>query len=166
MGGRGSGWQGERKTTVEAGLILDIKKLVAMGALVPGAYRRGSLTSRCGSEFEYELVQLRQDGTRTLWFSDRGSDGKQFMSLHGHARSPPCLITAVGAGGSSAQIKKIRVSKLYLPPGATQFASRKAYNLTYRSSRRAVGENDQKSFGVAWPSDLPVAANTAGGSQG
>jgi hypothetical protein len=52
MGGRGSGWQGERKTTVEAGLILDIKKLVAIGALVPGAYRRGSLTSQCdGSEF-------------------------------------------------------------------------------------------------------------------
>jgi hypothetical protein len=30
-------------------------------------------------------------------------------------------------------IKKIRVAKLYLPPGATQFASRKAHDLTYRS---------------------------------
>jgi hypothetical protein len=36
VGGHGSGWQGERKTTVEEGLVLDIKVLVAIGALVPG----------------------------------------------------------------------------------------------------------------------------------
>jgi hypothetical protein len=30
-------------------------------------------------------------------------------------------------------ITKIRVAKLYLPPSTTQFASRKAHDLTYRS---------------------------------
>ena len=33
-------------------------------------------------------------------------------------------------------IKKIRVAKLYLPPGATTFASRQAYGLTYRSCQK------------------------------
>jgi hypothetical protein len=33
-------------------------------------------------------------------------------------------------------IKKIRASKLYLPPGATTFASRQVYGLTYRSCQR------------------------------
>jgi hypothetical protein len=32
-------------------------------------------------------------------------------------------------------IKKIRVAKLHLSPGATQLASRKAHSLTYRSSQ-------------------------------
>jgi hypothetical protein len=49
MGGTGSGWQGERKTTVEEGLILDIKDLDAMGALVPRS-RKGSLSWRSAAE--------------------------------------------------------------------------------------------------------------------
>jgi hypothetical protein len=104
MGGRGSGWQGERKTTVETGLILDIKKLVAMGARVPGAYRRGSLTWQCdGSEFEYEL-ELRQDGTGSLFLRCVGP-GQQFF-VTGFRYAPPCPITAAGGGGSSVRSRK------------------------------------------------------------
>jgi hypothetical protein len=133
MGGRGSGWQGERKTTVETGLILDIKKLVAMGARVPGAYRRGSLTWQCdGSEFEYEL-ELRQDGTGSLFLRCVGP-GQQFCHWVSLCSTVPHY------GGRRwwfiCPIKKIRVAKLYLPPGATTFASRQAYSLTYRSCQR------------------------------
>ena len=142
MGGRGSGWQGERKTTVEAGLILDIKKLVAMGALVPGAYRRGSLTSRCGSEFEYES-ELRQDGTGSLFLRCVGP-GQQFCHWVSLCSTVPHY------GGRRwwfiCPIKKIRVSKLYLPPGATQFASRKAYDLTYRSVQESGWRKRSEKF--------------------
>jgi hypothetical protein len=134
MGGRGSGgWARERKTTVEVGLILDIKKLVAMRALVPGAYRRGSLTCRCdGSEFEYES-ELRQDGTGSLFLRCVGP-GQQFCHWVSLRSTVPHY------GGRRwwfiCPIKKIRVAKLYLPPGATTFASRQAYSLTYRSCQR------------------------------
>jgi hypothetical protein len=130
MGGRGSGWQRERKTTVEEGLILDIKVLVAKGALVPGAYRRGSLTWQCdGSEFEYES-ELRQDGTGSLFLRCVGP-GQQFCHWVSLCSTVPHY------GGRRwwfiCPIKKIRVAKLYLPSGARTFASRGAYSLTYRS---------------------------------
>jgi hypothetical protein len=133
MGGRGSGWRGERKTTVEEGLVLNIKGLVAMGALVPGAYRRGSLTWQCdGSEFEYEL-ELRQDGTGSLFLRCVGP-GQQFCHWVSLCSTVPHY------GGRRwwfiCPIKKTRVAKLYLPPGATTFASRQAYSLTYRSCQR------------------------------
>ena len=133
MGGRGSGWQGERKTTVEEGLTLDIKVLVAMGALVHGAYRRGSLTRQCdGSEFEYES-ELRRDGTGSLFLRCVGA-GQQFCHWVSLCSTVPHY------GGRRwwfiCPVKKIRVAKLYLPPGATTFASRQVYSLTYRSCQR------------------------------
>jgi hypothetical protein len=133
VGGYRSGWQRERKTTVEKGLTLDIKVLVAMGALVPGAYRRGSLTRQCdGSEFEYES-ELRQDGTGSLFLRCVGP-GQQFCHWVSLCSTVPHY------GGRRwwfiCPIKKIRVAKLYLPPGATTFASRQTYSLTYRSCQR------------------------------
>jgi hypothetical protein len=133
MGGTGSGWQGQRKTTVEEGLTLDVKDLVAKGALVPGAYRRGSLTWQGdGSEFEYES-ELRQDGTGSLFLRCVGP-GQQFCHWVSLCSTVPHY------GGRRwwfiCPIKKIRVAKLYLPPGTTTFASRKAYSLTYRSCQR------------------------------
>jgi hypothetical protein len=133
MGGRGSGWQRQRKTTVEEGLVLDVKVLVAIGALVPGAYRRGSLTCQYdGCEFEYES-ELRQDGTGFLFLRCVGP-GQQFCHWVSLCSTLPHY------GGRRwwfiCPIKKIRVAKLYLPPGATTFASRQAYSLTYRSCQR------------------------------
>jgi hypothetical protein len=43
-------------------------------------------------------------------------------------------------------IKKIRVAKLFLPPGATQFASRKAHDLTYRSCRQSGWRKRSEKF--------------------
>jgi hypothetical protein len=133
MGGTGSGGRRERKTTVEESLILDIKDLVAKGALVPGAYHRGSLAWQCdGSEFEYES-ELRQDGTGSLFLRRVGPD-QQFCHWVSLCSTVPHY------GGRRwwfiCPVKKIRVAKLYLPPGATTFASRQAYGLTYRSCQR------------------------------
>jgi hypothetical protein len=133
MGGTGSGWQRTRKLTVGEGLTLAVKDLVAKGALVPGAYRRGSLTWQCdGSEFEYES-ELRQDGTGSLFLRCVGP-GQQFCHWVSLCSTVPHY------GGRRwwfiCPIKKIRVAKLYLPPGTTTFASRKAYSLTYRSCQR------------------------------
>jgi hypothetical protein len=143
MGGRGSGWQRQRKTTVEEGLILDIKHLVAIGALVPGAYRRGSLTGQCdGSEFEYES-ELRQDGTGSLFLRCVGP-GQQFCHWVSLCSTVPHY------GGRRwwfiCPVKKIRIAKLCLPPGAITFASRQAYSLTYRSCRQSGWRKRSEKF--------------------
>ena len=42
-------------------------------------------------------------------------------------------------------IKKTRVAKLYLPPGATRFGSRKAHDLTYTSCQESgAGERSDR----------------------
>jgi hypothetical protein len=124
MGGMGSGWQGFKKDVVDDCMVLSIKALVCERVLVPGAYRRGSLTWQCdGSEFEYES-ELRQDGTGSLFLRCVGP-GQQFCHWVSLCSTVPHY------GGRRwwfiCPIKKIRVAKLYLPPGARTFASRQAY---------------------------------------
>ena len=135
MGGRGSGWQRERKTTVQAGLILDVKKLVAIGALKPG-WRKGSLSWRSGAETVATVgygSTTYSDATGALWLR-YVVDGKP---MH---YTITLVSTVPHYGGRRwwfiCPIKKTRVAKLYLPPGATTFASRQAYSLTYRSCQR------------------------------
>jgi hypothetical protein len=145
MGGRGSGWQGGRKTTVEEGLTLAVKDFVAIGALVP-AWREGSLLWRSGAE---TIATVRfgsstySDATGTLWLW-YAVDGK---SMH---YTITLVSTVPHYGGRRwwfiCPIKKIRVSKLYLPPGATRFASRKAYDLTYRSCRQSGWRKRSEKF--------------------
>jgi hypothetical protein len=132
MGGRGSGWQRERKTTVEEGLTLNVKDLVAIGALVP-AWRQGSLSWRSGTEIIATVgfgSTIYADGTAALWLSHVVYGERMHYTV-------TLVSTAPHYGGRRwwfiCPIEKVRVSKLYLPPGATQFASRKAHNLTYRS---------------------------------
>jgi hypothetical protein len=145
MGGRGSGWQRERKTTVEEGLVLDVKDLVAMGAIVP-RWREGSLSWRSGAEtvatLEYGSSTYSQ-GEGTLWFW-YVIDGK---SMH---YTITLVSTVPHYGGRRwwfiCPVKKIRVSKLYLPPGATQFASRKAHDLTYRSVQESGWRKRSEKF--------------------
>jgi hypothetical protein len=143
MGGRGSGWQRERKTTVEEGLTLTVKHLVAMGAFVPGTYRRGSLTWQYdGREFEYES-ELRQDGTGSL-FLRCVCPRQQFCHWVSLCSTTPHY------GGRRwwfiCPIKKIWVAKLYLPPGATTFASRQAYSLSYRSVQESGWRKRSEKF--------------------
>jgi hypothetical protein len=135
MGGRGSGWQRQRKTTVEEGLTLAVKDLVAIGALVP-AWREGSLLWRSGAETLATVgfgSTTYSDGTATLWLR-YVVDGKPMYY------TVTLVSTVPNYGGRRwwfiCPIKKIRVAKLYLPPGATTFASRQTYSLTYRSCQR------------------------------
>jgi len=71
MGGRGSGWQGERKTTVEEGLTLTVKDLVSIGAL-DRAWCKGSLSWRSGTETIATVAfgsTTYSDNTGTIWLS-------------------------------------------------------------------------------------------------
>lgn len=138
MGGSGSGWQGAKKDVVDDCIVLSIKGLVRERVLVPGSYRRGSLAWRCGdsepfARFEYEL-ELRQDGTGSLFLRYVG-DGQQFCHWVLLRSTTPHY------GGRRwwflCPLKGIRAAKLYLPPGATQFASRQAHDLTYRSCQES-----------------------------
>ena len=114
---------------------MDIKDLVAMGAISPG-WRKGSLSWRSGAEtvatLEYGSSTYSQgEGTLWLWYVIDGKSMHYTISL---------VSTVPHYGGRRwwfiCPIKKTRVAKLYLPPGATTFASRQAYSLTYRSCQR------------------------------
>jgi hypothetical protein len=144
MGGSGSGWQGPKKTIVEDCLILSVKELTDFGAFKPG-WRKGSYAWRCGEEQVAELeysTSMSPDGTGTLWL--RYTVEGQFMHY-----TVTIVTTVPHYGGRRwwfiCPIKKIRVGKLYLPPGATQFGSRKAHDLTYTSCRESGSR--QRSIG-------------------
>jgi hypothetical protein len=141
MGGQGSGWQRTRKLTVEEGLILDVKDLVAKGVLDPG-WRNGSLRWQSSAALQYSS-SISQNGTGTLWL--RYTADGEFMYY-----TVTLVSTVPHYGGRHwwfiCPVKKIRVSKLHLPPGATQFASRKAHNLTYRSSRECGWRKRSQKF--------------------
>jgi hypothetical protein len=132
MGGQGSGWQRGRKTTVDEGLILGIKDLAANGALNPGC-PKGTLRWRFG-ETRIAAVEWNSsvyaDGTGTLWLRYTADGERMYYTV--------TLVSTVPHYGGRrwwfiCPIKKIRAAKLYLPPDATQFASRQAHGLTYRS---------------------------------
>jgi len=135
MGGRGSGWQGTKKDVVDDCLVLTIKDLTDFGAFESG-WRKGSFSWRCGEEqvaaLEYSTSMSPEEGTLWLRYT---ADG-QFMHY-----TVTLVSTVPHYGGRrwwfKCPVKGIRVAKLYLPPGATQFASRLAYNLTYLSSQRS-----------------------------
>ena len=138
MGGYGSGWRGAKRDVVDHCVVLSIKELIHARVLVPGSSHRGTLVWGCGGSessvrFEYES-ELRQDGTGALFLRYVGA-GQPFchwVSLRS---------TAPHFGGRRwwfvCPLKRIRAAKLYLPPGATSFASRQAYDLTYRSCQES-----------------------------
>jgi hypothetical protein len=138
MGGLGSGWKGTKKEVVEHCIVVSIKELIRNRVLVPGNYRRGTLVwgdrdSESAAWFNYES-DLRQGDTGSLFLRYVGA-GEQFchwVSLRS---------TVPNYGGRRwwflCPIKKIRVAKLYLPPGATCFACRQAHDLTYTSCQES-----------------------------
>ena len=162
MGGTGSGWQRERKITVEEGLILVIKDLAANGVLVPGAYRSGSLTWQCdGSKFEYGS-ELSQDGTGSLFLRCVGP-GQQFCHWVSLCSTVPHY------GGRRwwfiCPIKKIRFRNCTCRQARPRLPAARRTISPIAPPRRAGAERDQKSFGVAWPSDSAVTPNPAGGAR-
>jgi hypothetical protein len=131
MGGSGSGWRGPKRDTVEESLVISIKMLAQIGALNPGT-RTGTLRCSGQPSIEYSVSMDNDRGTIWLKYTANGQLMHYAVSL---------VTTAPHYGGRRwwfiCPIKKIRVAKLYLPPGAMTFASRQAHRLTYQSCRES-----------------------------
>jgi len=144
MGGYKSGFQGTKKTTVQECLTLSSKNLNGLGAFELG-WREGLCSWRRGeeviAELEYNTSMFGEKGT--LWLRYY-VDGK-FMYY-----TVTIVSTVPHYGGRRwwfiCPITKSRVGKLYLPPGATQFGSRKAHDLTYRSCQESGSRERSERF--------------------
>ncbi len=132
MGGTGSGFQGIRKDIVEDCLVLSVKDLAKIGVLDPG-WHQGPLVWRSGEEQIAALEfssSMPHEGIGSLWLRYTADGERMHYTVS--------LVSTVPHYGGrrwwlKCPIKGIRVAKLYLPPDATKFASRQAYDLTYRS---------------------------------
>ena len=135
MGGSGSGWRGPKKDIVEDCLVLSIKELAQAGLLKTGCpsvswrWRSGDKTVAT-----VKLGLLIYPDRGTIWVTNTA--GRRPMHY-----TVSLVTTAPHYGGRRwwfiCPIKKIRVAKLYLPPGTTTFASRQAHRLTYRSCQES-----------------------------
>jgi hypothetical protein len=131
MGGWGSGWQGPKKGVVEESMVISIKTLAQIGALNSGQ-RTGTL--RCSGQLSIECTTSMDGDRGTIWLGYTAYGRFMYYAVS--------LVTSEPHYGGRrwwfiCPIKKIRVAKLYLPPGATRFASRQAHDLTYRSSQQS-----------------------------
>jgi hypothetical protein len=136
MGGWGSGFQGDRKHTVEEGLILSIRDLNRVGALAVG-WRESSFRWRQGDH-----TRAAADYSSTINRDGTGLLGLHYMSKGEGIHDWISLVSTVPHyGGRRWWFKcpstRLRTSKLYLPPGADHFASRQAHDLTYRSCQES-----------------------------
>ena len=138
MGGYGSGWRRARTDVVEHCLVLSIADLVRQNVIVPGALQRGVLAwSRAGKEPHAQVtyeVDLRTEKHATIdlrYRIDNQSEGTHVWFSY----------TVPQYGGRrwwfSCPLTGSRTGKLYLPPGQSRFASRRAYDLAYSSSRKS-----------------------------
>jgi len=138
MGGYGSG-RYTGMPAVEDGFTLDLNRLIRQKNILPGSHVSGTLTwtnTRSGKEvgsIGYEAAMRPRE--------------PNWLRLHYTAKSKPMdynvtlINTPCNYGGVRwwflCPLTWRRASKLYLPPGATSFACRKAYRLPYRSQRES-----------------------------
>jgi hypothetical protein len=139
MGGYGStrwGWHSP-KMTADSGLRLTMSTLIREGQIKPGLWVKGSLWWRNSGSGEtvatisYESNMESQEGA--------------YMRLQYNANGQPMdyrvalVTTRPHYGGIRwwfvCPKSGERAAKLFLPPGATLFASRSAYGLGYSSQR-------------------------------
>ena len=142
MGGYGSGRPSSR-ATVESGLKLNLAKLMKDGLVRPGVSCAGSLTwtntatgeKVCSIGFETQMGD--ESGRARLHYTTTRRNGEKVDSDYwiGLETTPQPF------GGRRWWFVCPRtgdhVAKLYLPAGATRFASGKAYQLSYRSQRES-----------------------------
>lgn len=142
MGGIGSGNHGGRPM-VEGGVVLDVNKLIRDGTFRPGSWHglivwtevySGRETARVG----YETHMARERGYVRLRYTatDPWSGEKR------HHDYPLELATTPQPFGGRrwwwvCPRRGDLVSKLYMPAGATAFASRKCFHIAYRSQRES-----------------------------
>ena len=143
MGGMGSGRSGGRPT-VEDGLTLNLNRLIREYAFHPNQSCRGSLawtnsaTGQRVASINYQADLAEERGwVRLTYTSTHPWSGEKR-----HSDDWIELITTPQPFGGRrwwflCPRTGQRVSKLYLPPGAFTFASRRVYRLAYKSQRKS-----------------------------
>ena len=128
-----------KRTTAEECLVLSLKELFDRGLIEQGALRTGSWRwadsnilqvdgpiryeadlrnhERASLRLQYEVDRVAMDYGVSLASEEQGLLGRRWWF-----RCP---------------VNDARVTKLYLPPGARRFASRRAHELIYGSRRKA-----------------------------
>jgi len=130
---------------VEDCLILSIADLVRNKVIVPGALTDGVLAWSRGGEqphvrvnYEADLLTDKHAAIKLRYCIDDRSENTHVWLRY----------TVPQYGGRrwwfSCPLTGDRVAKLYLPPGQNRFASRRAYGLAYKSSRKSRGSKSKK----------------------
>ena len=138
MGGFGSGWRRARTDVVEDCLVLSIADLVRHKVIVPGALTDGVLAWSRGGEQPHARVNYEAD-----LLTDKHAAIKLRYCIDDRSENTHVWLryTVPQYGGRrwwfSCPLTGDRVAKLYLPPGQSRFASRRAYGLAYKSSRKS-----------------------------
>lgn len=139
MGSCNSGRRGG-KCMVESGLRLDINRLLRQRNILPGQHVSGCLTwgnTRAGEKtasIGYEASLMSPDAAWVrLHYTANGGPKDYRVRLE----AMPCHYGGLRWWWVCPASGR-RAAKLYLPPGATMFAARKAYRLAYRSQREPV----------------------------
>jgi hypothetical protein len=124
-----------KKTTVEDCLMVSIKELFEKGLIEQNSLRTGSWRWTNTNTFQFDGTIEYQADLRTR---ERASLGMQYQA-EGITMDYSVLLDFVEPryGGLRwffrCPIDDIRVTKLFLPPGARRFASRQAHELIYTS---------------------------------
>jgi hypothetical protein len=124
-----------KRRTVDDSLVLSIKELFDQGLIGENAFRAGSLSWRNVDTFQFH---------GTIWYeadlrNPEGASLRLRYEMDGLEMDygVPVAFTEPSYGGRRwyfrCPVQHIRVTKLFLPPGARRFASRQAHDLTYRS---------------------------------
>jgi hypothetical protein len=139
MGGFGSGRNGG-PPTVESGLTLDINRLLRQQHIVPGTHMAGSLTwsnTATGEKVASIGYVASLADPDDAWVLLRYSVNGAAQDYRVRLATSPCHY-----GGHRwwwrCPLSGRRVTKLYLAPGATVFAARRAYRLAYQSQRNTA----------------------------
>jgi hypothetical protein len=134
MGGWNSG-RPATKVTVESGLMLDLGRLMRQGLVRPNGYRSGSIIwtyaetrkERASIGYEADFAAPEQASMR-LYYAVNGTPKDYRITMH----RTPCRFGGFRWWWVCPRTGHL-AAKLYLPPGATMFASRRAYRMAYRS---------------------------------
>jgi hypothetical protein len=138
MGGLGSGFKGWKKDIVEDCLILSITELIREGALIPGVYKTGTWGWVYEGKQPHAAVGFESD----LRYPDHGSLRLRYTTGGRKIDEWIWLKTTVPNYGGhrwwfKCPVLNVRAAKLYLPRGGDRFASRRAWDLSYRSCQQS-----------------------------
>jgi hypothetical protein len=144
MGGLGSGTWTRRPTKpmVEGALSLDLYTLIRDGTFLPVQITSGSLTwTRSYSNEEIGSIGYSSDLTATA----SGSVRPHYYHNGSPVDSRVSLTTTRPYFGGVrwwfvCPAKGTRAAKLHLPPGSDIFASRRAFDMAYRSQNETSGD--------------------------